>query len=330
MNYQYEPDDTTDDNAPLQTQPIQHPPITDLRGATPKTPYPARRRYAWASPDNDMAYEDALRLFITMRKQAPVQRNPQRWQALTLAAESVEHLHRAQGVQTFRGDRLHKLLCKAALAADWCPDLNTIQRLRAPVPVETDGEGGFATMLLCRGCGQTRHWESFLTKMTEGQRRKWNLPETSTRKVRSRLCSHCRDAKAATLRHRAERKDARQTERSYTRAVLDNDIEQAETLFEQHWGRLLHMTIGTTRSQIKRAAHEPTREFLEHKLHALLAAQETQQAAAESGNAARYILPAADWTIFLSESDRRALIERHARTVFARREDNIGGRHPTI
>jgi hypothetical protein len=325
MTYQYDTDD-----APLQTQPIQHPPIEDLRGATPKTPYPARRKYKWASPYIDMPYEDAIQLFLTMRKQSTPQRNPQRWQSFTLAAESVEFLHRSQNVQTFRGDRLHKLLCKAALAADWCPDLNAIQRLRAPVPVKTDDEGSFATMLLCRGCGQARPWDSFLTKMTDAQRRRWGLPNTSTRKVRSRLCSHCRDAKASILRQRANRKEAQQVERSYTQAILDNDIEQAETLFEQHWGRMLHMAIGNTRSQIKRAAHEPTREFLEHKLQALLAAQEVQQAAAESGNAARYILPAADWTIFLSDHDRRALIEKHIRTVLERREDNISGRHPTI
>lgn len=329
MNYQdhYEPDD----NAPLQTQPIQHPPITDLRGATPKTPYPARRKYEWAHPGNNLGYEEAILLFAKMRKQSTPQRNPQRWQALTLAAESVEFLHRSQNVKMFRGDRLHKLLCKAALAADWCPDLNELQRQRAPVPIEARTEDGRPmTLLLCRGCGEARPWDSYLAKMTDAQRRKWGLPETSTRRVKTMLCSHCRENRASKLRQQEYRKEAEHVQRAYVRAVLSDDIEQAQHLFEQYWGRVFSVAIAHARIQIKKSTHEPTRAFLEHKLHALLAAQEIQQAAAESGNAARYILPAADWTIFLSEHDRRALIEKHARTVFARREDNIGGRHPTI
>lgn len=322
-----------DDNAPLETQPITLKPITALTGATPKTPYPARRKYKWAEPNTTLSYVEAIDLFVRMRKQSPVRKNPERFRALTLAAESVEHLHRVKGVASFPGPRLHKLLCKAALAADWCPDISALLSRKAILVTDDEHNtplDGLSTRMRCPSCGDVHPSSSFMVPMTAAQRRRWNIDDDSTRKVRARSCAKCRAHKAQRLANRDEVKENYKTVREYTRALIKNDHATIRALFEPYWLQTFHRLIHSLNSASHRALHDPTRAFMELRMTYLTQALETMEAATRSGNIEQYAYTGADWMVFLTQEERRHLLDEHTKAVFARKEDGIHTRHPAL
>jgi hypothetical protein len=69
---------------------------------------------------------------------------------------------------------------------------------------------------------------------------------------------------------------------------------------------------------------------MELRMEYLTKALETMEAAVESGTTDPYTYPGADWMVFLSEANRRHLINEHAKTVFERKEAGIHSRHPAL
>lgn len=300
--------------------------IDDLRGATPKIPYPARRRYEWAVASNTITHPEALALFDKMRKsQQRRDKNPQRWDALLLASASVEHLYHTKHITAFPGDRLHKLLIKAALKTDWCPDLNAVQRARRATPVEGD-----SNLLRCPGCGLDRPFTSFLVPVSAKQADRWGLAPDTKQRTKGRICDSCRDVKAARLRLADRRRAARSVEVHYLKAVLNEDFEQAISLFEDYWSQHIRQHIDAAEGALKRCQHLPTRDFYTLKLHALMAALEVAHTCATSDAVYKYLTPHNDWTAFLSDDDRQRLIQTHIETIIQRRQDRIIARHPRI
>jgi hypothetical protein len=155
---------------------------------TVKIPYPARRKYNWAYPTEEHTYDDARLIFIRMMRQSPAQDNPARHQAFTLALEALDHLSHNQNVDKFPGPKLHKLLCKSALAADWCPDLGAKQREACAQPVE-----GSPDMYRCPKCRAIKPIQDFLKPVTTAQRKLWGWTNPQVaRTTKAKTCNTCR------------------------------------------------------------------------------------------------------------------------------------------
>lgn len=310
-----------------------------------KIPYPARRTYLWAYPDEMHTYEKARDIFVRMRRQAPEHDNPARFKALTLTLEAIAHLSHNQGIDKFPGPKLHKLLCKSALAADWCPDLNAKQRAACPQHVKVDPETG-QELYKCPKCNEVKPVSEFLKPVTAAQRRLWGWDNAyASRTTKAKTCRTCRHKAQQRSVKQATAAQARQALRKYERAILSGALNvrsaaQSEgrtpellSIVYDYWQALLNKVMSSTRASRHTAAlspHEPTLSFYDLKMEMLLKAKENFDIAAEAGQLIAYTVPSPHWTMLLNKDDLITLQFAHAHMTTARRDELVRGRTPSI
>lgn len=296
---------------------------------TPKIPYPARRKYMWAYPQEVHTYEQARDLFVRMRRQAPETDNPARFKALTLALEALAHLSHHQGVEAFPGPKLHKLLCKSALAADWCPDLGAKQREACAQPVE-----GSPDMYRCPKCREIKPLADFLKPVTAAQRTMWGWDNAhSARTTKAKTCKTCRvNAEQRKIKH-AERVDARRAAQRYQDAVAAGGVTSnadAMPLVFDYWTAMFPRLIHATRMARSKSIHPQTKEFYRLKFDMLALAKERFDTAADAGQLAPYAVPAPHWTLFLDKDELLEIQLAHVRMTTTRRQDDVRGKLPEL
>jgi hypothetical protein len=302
-----------------------------------KIPYPARRTYLWAYPTEVHTYESARDLFARMRKQAPEHDNPARFKALTLALEALAHLSHHQGVEAFPGPKLHKLLCKSALAADWCPDLGEKQRAACAQPVE-----GSPGMYRCPKCREIKPVTEFLKTVSAAQRRLWgwNNPQ-AVRKTKAKTCRTCRDKAQQSAARKSDRALAKQARAAFEKAVKNgvlstavNDPGMLSKVFD-YWQTVFKTATRSTQLARQKVAssttiHTSTLAFYDVKVTLLTLAQERFDLAADAGQLAPYIVPAPHWTMFLTPEELTTIQTAHVTMTADRRDELVRGRTPSI
>lgn len=305
----------------------------------PKIPYPARRTYKWAYADIVHTYAQARDIFIRMRRQSPESDNPARFKALTLVLDALVHLNHTQDVDTFPGPKLHKLLCKSALAADWCPDLGAKQRAACAQPVEGGAEG--EELYRCPKCREIKPLSAFLKAVTPAQRKVWGWNNAlSARTTKAKTCNTCRHKAQQRSARYADRQSAKAAIRVYERAVLrglltPGSVESGENIamVVDAWQAILSRALSSTRAARHTAAlvpHAPTLAFYDLKMSLLAKAQQNLSEAVEANRLADYVIPAPHWTQCISREDFCTLHYAHAQMLEARREDQVRGRTPAI
>ncbi len=310
---------------------------------TQKIPYPARRKYTWAYPNEVHSYEYARDLFARMRRQSPESDNPARFKALTMALEALAHLSHHQGVDIFPGPKLHKLLCKSALAADWCPDLGAKQRAACAQPVSADDvEGGdsLQPMYRCPKCQQIQPLTEFLKPVSEAQRERWGWTgRHSNRTTKAKTCRTCRHKEQQRSTRQSARDEAKRTILAFEKVVADGVLSTATqdpkmlALVADYWQALFNKGTNATRTAYSNASvtpHAPTMAFYALKTELLALAKDRFDTAYDSGQLSPYIVTSPHWTLFLEADELEELQILHARMAIARRNEDIRGRVPSI
>lgn len=304
---------------------------------TTKIPYPARRNYMWAYPDEVHSYEQARDLFARMRRQAPETDNPARFKALTLALEALAHLSHHQGVEAFPGPKLHKLLCKSALAADWCPDLGAKQREACAQPVE-----GSPDMYRCPKCRKVLPLADFLKPVSTAQRTLWGWDNAhSARTTKAKTCKTCRSKAQQSAARKSDRAAAKQARAAFEKAVKNgvlstavDDPDMLSKVFD-YWQTVFKTTVRSSTLARQKIAgstnpHASTLAFYDLKVALLTLAQERFNIAADAGQLAPYIVPAPHWTLFLTPEELAAIQTAHVTMTAERRDELVRGRTPSI
>lgn len=317
---------------------------------TVKIPYPARRKYTWAYPNEVHSYEQARDLFARMRRQSPEDDNPSRFQALTIALEALAHLSHYQGVDIFPGPKLHKLLCKSALAADWCPDLGAKQRAACAQPVDGGDSSQYAqyaqyahpthSLYRCPKCQQVKPLTEFLKPVTDAQRERWGWTNAhSARTTKAKTCRDCRHKEHQRSTRQSARDEAKRTIIAFEKAVADGVLSTATqdpemlALVADYWQALFTKSISATRTAYSNASvtpHAPTLEFYARKTERIKLAKERFEVAYDSGQLSPYIVTSPHWTLFLEADELEELLVAHTRMTVARRDDDIRGRTPSV
>jgi hypothetical protein len=231
---------------------------------TTKVPYPARRKYQWAYPTEEHTYDDARLIFSRMMRQSPAQDNPARHQAFTLALEALDHLSHNQNVDKFPGPKLHKLLCRSALAADWCPDLGAKQRAACAQPVV--------------GSAQRKLWG-------------WTNPQV-TRTTKAKTCNNCRTNTRIRQERQAARTQAKHLVETYQKLVASGDLSGVAPILIDYWSALFTHTIQATKAIKNKSPHAPTTAFYALKVEMLETAHERFETAADAGQMDDYAVAA--------------------------------------
>lgn len=287
------------------------------------TPYPSRRKYVWSTPETVHTYEQARAIFSKMMRQAAQEDNPARYKTFETALEALKQLNHGQGVEMFPGPKLHRLLCKAALAAGWCTDLNTIQKY-ASNPVEVD-----KGMFRCPKCQEVKPLEDFLKKVSPSQRKNWGWADGgSNRMTKAKTCIACRKKAADRLRACSERSEYRKAVKAYDKAVTDGKIT-AQHVFD-YWQAVFPVLVASGKTLRNKATHAPTLDFYNERLILLEQAKERFNHEVDCGHIDRYAIPSPHWTMFISDEALIELQFSHARMRKARELEGIRGRTPEL
>jgi hypothetical protein len=293
---------------------------------TVKIPYPARRKYNWAYPTEEHTYDDARLIFIRMMRQSPAQDNPARHQAFTLALEALDHLSHNQNVDKFPGPKLHKLLCKSALAADWCPDLGAKQREACAQPVE-----GSPDMYRCPKCRAIKPIQDFLKPVTTAQRKLWGWTNPQVaRTTKAKTCNTCRTNARIRQERQATRTQIRHLTDTYQKLVASGDLSAITPILIDYWSALFAQNIQATKAVKNKSPHAPTTAFYALKVELLEIASQRFETAADSGQMDDYAVAAPHWTMFLEPGEMTDLQIAHVRMSTARRSEQVRGRVPVI
>jgi hypothetical protein len=241
------------------------------------TPYPARRNYPWLRLKS-LTHQQALSLFIRMRRQAPRSRNPHRYDALSSVINAIQDIFDRHSVLEYKPAKLHALLCAAAAEAGWFTDPSTFRPKRKPAP---DGYKH------CIGCDSILPMGSFLTPKTEAEltnAKHWNKAKVKRDRV-SQYCASCRDKSAQRKQHKAERS-------AEYKAVMAFRSKPSTATVLPFYGFMIDRAMSSTRAQIssKGAKNEPLlMAFYEAKRRAGVSAKHGLHAMADDGTLA-YLL----------------------------------------
>lgn len=154
--------------------------------------FPESTRYQWegASALSSAKVRAIMRSGLLAAEGTP------RRAAFELALEAVELLINEKGVQQFPGDKLKRLLIKAAAQAGW---YRKEAAFKGVPKAQQDGHK------VCRRCKQEKPLANFNAVATEAQKRRSNWRMDAQHFISSLLCDSCRKAKTQE-RNRSERR----------------------------------------------------------------------------------------------------------------------------
>ena len=175
------------------------------------------RPWALAMPWSLTRIEAELRKGLTGSPDTP------RYLAFKDTIDAV-HLLAHRGVDEFRGDKVHKLLVKAAQTHGWYAP----EGKRRPLPkVFKDGHR------VCAKCYEEKLEEVFKAKPTLAQKRRNGWADDSQRLIIHKLCDACRLSNARRAKRKAAKREAPTLIGAY-RASITNGLETVAKVFKKH------------------------------------------------------------------------------------------------
>lgn len=288
---------------------------------TEQEPYPARRRYVWAREDSVITYQSARLRFVRLLNTAKHDGHTARYNTFKMVLEAIATLHHEHNVMAFPGNRLHKLLCKAAADCGWyATHGNRAKPTQNPV----------TGMLKCPRCGEEKPESSFHVAATTKQCEKYGWSNTKSRRtLQARFCADCRYKMVKNKKARAERKEAQIARLVHADAVIKNlPIEPSHAY--KYWRSELHLRIKNAKQLANRTSFTPSKEFFQLKINMLEIATVRFNQCIDNNTLANNIMAGATWAVFLTKEEHQNLIDAHAKTVRQRREARIQGRDPDM
>ena len=292
--------------------------IKDIHEA--QVPYPARRKYKWAEPDVTMSYEHACKMFAKARLQAYSAGATHRYKAFDLVIQSLTTLSEDRGINEFPGPKLHKLLCKAALAAGWCTDLNAIQRKRVAklAPDQAD-------VYICPSCGEAKHKDEYMVPASPAQCAMWGWgSKKKDKKVRARVCRTCHEKKNRVRIAKVKRLDANRIAKEYENLVAKQGYRAALHLAYDYWSEKIKRSIHSNKIALTASTHQPTLDYYQLRLELLSIALENLTIAVQDETFIE------TWTHLLSPRDQKQLYDTYAQLLTLRRNEFIRGTPPAL
>ena len=175
------------------------------------------RPWALAMPWSLTRIEAELRKGLTGSPDTP------RYLAFKDTIDAV-HLLAHRGVDEFRGDKVHKLLVKAAQTHGWYAP----EGKRRPLPkVFKDGHR------VCAKCYEEKLEEVFKAKPTLAQKRRNGWAEDTSQLITHKLCDACRLSNARRAKRKAAKREAPTLIGAY-RASITNGLETVAKVFKKH------------------------------------------------------------------------------------------------
>lgn len=176
------------------------------------------RLWALAMPWTLTQIEVELRRGLTGHPESP------RHRAYTDTLAAVHELaHR--GVTEFRGDKVQKLLIKAAQAHGWrAPKQGT----KRPLPRTTKPDHR-----VCAKCYEEKHDSLFRALATPAQKRRNGWSETAQHYTVHKLCAPCRVSNARRAKRKAGKQEAPTLVGAYRRSIAMS-LETVAKVFKKH------------------------------------------------------------------------------------------------
>jgi hypothetical protein len=175
------------------------------------------RPWALAMPWSLTQIEAELRKGLTGSSDTP------RYRSFKDTLDAV-HLLAHRGVDEFRGDKVHKLLVKAAQTHGWYLP----EGKRRPLPkVFKDGHR------VCAKCYEEKLEEVFKAKPTLAQKRRNGWAEDTSQLITHKLCDACRLSNARRAKRKAAKREAPTLIGAY-RTSITNGLETVAKVFKKH------------------------------------------------------------------------------------------------
>ena len=283
-------------------------------------PYPARRRYRWASPDRVMSYTDAVRFFTAMRRQQPEADNPQRWATLETMVEAL-HVLQHDGVDEMPGPKLHKLLIKCAQRCGWVTDLNKLQRTMRVTPSATD-----PSLLHCWSCGRDLPRHAFMTPMTMSQKLRYGKPPESRSRVMAKRCANCRDNAKESKRRKTVRVAVSKQRKAYVR-LTEQRLARGGDVYRAHLIDIRAHKDSTRRALLKANCVGTRRAFYEAKRDLLALSAQRLEQLLEDNAVDQLNVERVSWLGLVTPDERKALFTLYTEAIH---DEHRVGRMPVF